>query len=101
MSNATLRLRRRNRPDPLAVPSDVAETMTTQTIRSQPTSRHSVRVGETIETSIAKALWGSFGLAGAALGEAQPRQPQGVPHVVVGTPFTHRRWGRRPVVEKM
>jgi len=95
-SNATLCLRHRKRPHSLVVLGYVAEAMATQTIRRQTISCHSVRVGETIETSVAKSIWGSFALAGATLGEAQLRQPQGMPHVAVGSPFTHRRWGGDP-----
>jgi hypothetical protein len=52
--NATLRLRRRGRPDSLAVSDEVAEAVATQTIPWQPASHYSMRVGEAVETSIVK-----------------------------------------------
>ena len=54
MSNATLRLRRCHRPGLLAVPNEVAEVAAAQTMPWQPTSHYSVRVGEVVETSVAK-----------------------------------------------
>jgi hypothetical protein len=53
-SIATLRLHRRCRPGPLVVPGDVAKVVAAQTMPWQPASRYSMRVGETVETSVAE-----------------------------------------------
>jgi hypothetical protein len=51
---ATLRLRRRGRPDSLAVSDEVAEAVAMQTTPWQPASHYSMRVEEAVETSIVK-----------------------------------------------
>jgi hypothetical protein len=48
----TLRCRGQSRPGPPAVLGEVSEAATAQTMSWQPTSHYSVRVGETVETSV-------------------------------------------------